>query len=185
MPEPHAPTRGSLPALALVVSRYNAHVTDRLLESAVGLYLERGGERESLGLIDAPGAFELTSLCHAAASSGLYRGVLALGCIVRGETRHDRYLASAVARGLTDVQLRTGVPVAFGVLTVEAIEQAEARAGGDKGDKGLEAMAALLDTLDSLSAIERARDRGDPEISRTLTREIAKLGGRGEIGGID
>jgi 6,7-dimethyl-8-ribityllumazine synthase len=86
-------------------------------------------------------------LAHACASSGRYDGVIALGCLIRGETRHDRYIAEAVAHGLIGVTVQTGVPVAFGVLTVDHAKQAKARAGGTKGNKGGEAAAALLETI--------------------------------------
>lgn len=170
-----------LPPLAIIVSRYHGSITTRLLEGAVRVYFDAGGSRSTLGIIEAPGAFELPVLAAAAARSGLYRGVLTLGCIVRGETTHDRHIASAIAAGLTQIGIDTGIPVALGVLTVETIDQARARAGGDKGDKGAEAMLALLDTIRSLTAIERASASGDPaEATSAIDRIIATLGGHAE-----
>ncbi len=145
------------PAVAVVVSRYNGSVTDRLLAGALEEYERRGGRRESVVVLDAPGSFELPALALAAARSGSFRAVVALGCIVRGETRHDRYLAQAVTTGLVDVTMRTGVPVGYGVLTVEKASQAHARAGGKKGNKGAESMAAALETV---SEIDRLADGG-------------------------
>lgn len=148
--------------IAVVVSRYNHAVTASLLDAARAEIVRRGVPADQVAVIDAPGAFELTALSHAAARSGAYRGVVALGCLIHGETEHDRYIAGAVAQGLTRVTLETRVPVAFGLITAETAEQAHARAGGSKGNKGAEAAAALMDTLASLGAIERAVAEGRP-----------------------
>ncbi len=141
--------------IAIIVSRYNATITDRLVEGAKEEYAARAGEAEALAVFEAPGAYELPALALAAAETGRYRGIVALGCLIRGETRHDRYIADAVAHGLMQVSLQTGVPVAFGLLTVESGKQARARAGGEKGNKGREAMSAVLETLASMEAIRR------------------------------
>src|SRR5262245_54810465 len=125
-----------VPPVAIVVSRYNATITDRLLEGARAAYAAAGGDAGALVIADAPGSFELPALALAAAKRARIRGVVALGCLIRGETRHDQYMAQAVAHGLVDVTMRTGIPVAFGVLTTENVEQAEARAGGAHGNKG-------------------------------------------------
>lgn len=174
-------SRGSLAPVAIVVSRYHASLTTRLEDAARAEYLARGGDPANLGIIEAPGTYELVALSLAAANSGLYRGVAALGIVVRGETDHDRYIAAAVAQGLVGVTLQTGVPVALGVITANNTQQAEDRAGGpsatNKGNKGTEAMAALLDTLASANAIRDAADAGDPAaVTPTITRQIAKLG---------
>src|SRR5204863_331842 len=92
----------------------------------------------------------------AAATSGRFAGVVALGCIIKGQTSHDVHLAQAVTSGLMDIVLRTGVPVGLGVLTVDTPAQARARAGGQKGNKGAEAMAAVLDAIAEINAV-RAR----------------------------
>lgn len=148
--------------IAVVVSRYNYAVTASLLDGAKAEIVRRGVPADQIAVIDAPGAFELTALSHAAARSGAYRGVVALGCLIHGETEHDRYIADAVVQGLTRVTLETLVPVAFGLITAETAGQAHARAGGTKGNKGAEAAAALMDTLTSLGAIERAVAEGRP-----------------------
>ncbi len=174
-------TPQAVPPIAIVVSRYNGGVTSRLLEGAQEAYARRGGDAAHLGVIEAPGAFELVALSLAAARGGVWAGVLAIGCIVRGETSHDRVLADAVAGGLVDVTVATGVPVSFGVLTVDNNDQALARAGGGQGNKGEEGMEALLDTLSAMDAIEQARVKGKPGgVQSTLFRTIAKLGGAGE-----
>jgi len=129
--------------IAVVVSRYNASITDRLLAAAVRRCAKRTGRGPVV--YDAPGSFELPAIACAAAESGAFDAVVALGCVIKGETTHDAHLAGAVARGLVDVALLTGVPAAFGVLTVDSAAQASARAGGALGNKGEEAMDAALD----------------------------------------
>ncbi|MBL9031086.1 MAG: 6,7-dimethyl-8-ribityllumazine synthase [Phycisphaerae bacterium] len=146
---------GSLPSVAIVVSRYNASITDRLVEGAREEYARRGGEAGAVDVFEAPGAFELPFLARQAAATGRYGGVVTLGCIIRGETRHDRYIAQAVASGIVTASLASRVPIAFGVLTTESAKQARARAGGEKGNKGAEAMAALLATIASSVAIAK------------------------------
>lgn len=158
------------PSVAIVVSRYNATVTDALLSGARAAYAERGGRAEDLRVVEAPGAFELPALCNAAARTGRFRGVLALGCVIRGETSHDRYISHAVAQGLVNVTLNTDVPCAFGVLTVDTPEQALDRAGGVHGNKGQEAMAALLDTIEQIAALNAGRP------GTTITRGAAAPG---------
>jgi 6,7-dimethyl-8-ribityllumazine synthase len=143
----------SQPPIAIMVSRYNESVTSALVKGAVDEYVARGGKRDAVAVFDAPGSFELTHLSSVAAGTGRYAGVVALGCLIHGETRHDRYIAAAVANGLTEVSLRTGIPVAFGVLTTETAKQARARSGGRKGNKGREAMAAVLDSIAVAAAI--------------------------------
>ncbi len=143
------------PPIAVVVSRYNATITDRLLEGAIEAYGRAGGRRDALTVVEAPGAFELTVLSRAAAANSRFAGVVALGCVIQGQTRHDRYLADAVAHGLTQVAIASGKPVAFGVLTVESAKQAKARAGGSHGNKGYDATMA---TLRSLAEIQRLND---------------------------
>jgi 6,7-dimethyl-8-ribityllumazine synthase len=142
--------------VAVVVSRYNSSITDVLLEGAQREYAARGGS--ALEVFHAPGAYELPMLAARAATAGRFGGVVALGCLIRGDTRHDRYIADAVAHGLMTVALQSRVPVAFGVLTVENAKQAQDRAGGKKGNKGEEAMAAVLDTIRACEAIDMPRE---------------------------
>jgi len=148
-----SPSKPALFPLAIVVSRYNASITDRLLHAAADEYASAGGSPDHLTVIHAPGAFELPALCLHAARSGTFAGILALGCIIKGDTPHDQYIAHAVAQGLTHITLHTGVPIAFGVLTTNTVQQAKDRAGGKKGNKGHEAMAALIDTVFAIHAL--------------------------------
>ena len=159
-----AERNGLLPKVAVVVSRYNASITEALLEGALKEYEWRGGTAGAVDVYRAPGAFELTVLALAAAETGRYQGVVALGCLIRGETRHDRYIAEAVSQGLTRVSVKTGVPVSFGVLTVQSGKQARKRSGGKKGNKGADAMSAVLDSIEEIEAIRRGTaGRGDVE----------------------
>ncbi|MEX2218861.1 MAG: 6,7-dimethyl-8-ribityllumazine synthase [Phycisphaerales bacterium] len=178
MPRAEPPLRGAgPPRVAVIVSRYNGSITGALLEGALDRYEFRAGPRAAVAVFDAPGAFELPVLALAAAQSGVYDAVVALGCLIKGETRHDRYIADACARGLAEASLRTGVPIAFGVLTVDTPDQARQRAGGRDGNKGADAMDAALDAFECLRAIRtgatawpkdraaatpRARDKAAP-----------------------
>lgn len=144
--------------VAIVVSRYNTSVTGELLRAAAEVCAQRTGAEPDVFV--APGAYELPALALTAAGTGRYEGVCALGCLIRGETRHDRYIADAVAHGLIGVTLHTGVPVAFGVLTVDNPKQARARSGGSKGNKGAEAMNALIDTIVAARSIEVGHGMG-------------------------
>ena len=162
--------------VAIIVSRYNHAVTHAMRDGAIAEYLATGGSRSDVHVFDAPGSYELPILARAAALTGRYAGVVALGCLIRGETRHDQYIAHAVAQGLMQVSLETGIPVAFGVLTVETPEQATDRAGGSRGNKGHEAMSALLDTLQVARAIAQGPDAdgATPTIARALPDKTAR-----------
>jgi 6,7-dimethyl-8-ribityllumazine synthase len=168
-----------------VVSRYNASITDRLLAGAREAWGEAGfgDDSSAMHVVPAPGSYELPALALAAAATGRFRGVLALGCLIKGETRHDRYIAEAVAHGLVSVTIATGVPCAFGVLTVDTPDQADARAGGHDGNKGAEAMAALLDTIreiDNLRGSARTSISGPARTIRDKASSIrTRVGGKG------
>lgn len=166
-PAPKPRRRGTNPRILIAVSRYNASITDRLLEGAVEAYTDHVRTGDSLEIVGVPGAFELTAAARAAAVSGRFDAVLALGCVIRGQTAHDQYIAHAIAQGLTAITVSTGIPIAFGVLTVNNAAQARARAGGPKGNKGREAMLALLDTVDLVRVIERGEESPEPT-ARTL-----------------
>lgn len=143
--------------IAIVVSRYNETITGRLLEGALNAYSLRagltGGADDGRVVIEAPGSFELPALCHAAAMTGRFDAVVAIGCLIKGETSHDRIIAEAVAHGLVAASIATGVPITFGVLTVDTPEQAAARAGGADGNKGADAMNAALDVVEAIGAM--------------------------------
>ena len=158
--------------MAIITSLYNASITSRMRDGAREAYLERFNAPESLGVIDAPGAFELPALASAALQSGLYAGVVCLGCVIKGETTHDAHINSAVAEALASLSVATGLPVGFGVLTCQNTAQAEARAGGAKGNKGSEAMTAVLGAIDAIRAIEAAADDERPGLTFSLDASV-------------
>ncbi|HSD33212.1 MAG TPA: 6,7-dimethyl-8-ribityllumazine synthase [Gemmatimonadales bacterium] len=145
--------------MAIVVSRYNELITRRLLEGARDALREAGIPDSQVEEFWVPGAFELAVAAEEAAVSGRFRAIVALGCVIRGETPHFEYVAGEAARGLGNVALAHRVAVGFGVLTTENQSQAEARAGGAAGNKGYEAAAAALQTADVLHRVRRGTAR--------------------------
>ncbi len=139
--------------VAVVVSRFNESVTSKLLAGATEELINLGVSEENLTVAWVPGAHEIPIVAKAFAQKGC-DAVVAVGCVVRGETAHFDYVARECCRGLTDVSLEFNLPVANGVLTVENGEQAYARAGGKKGNKGAEAAAAAIKTLNVLHEIK-------------------------------
>jgi 6,7-dimethyl-8-ribityllumazine synthase len=133
---------------AIVVGRFYGDLAEKLVSSALATFEEAGAEAD---VFDVPGAYELPLAARYCADSGRYAGVAALGAVIRGETSHYDYVCGECARGLMDVSLQTGVPCAFGVLTVESMDQALARAGGGKRDQGRHAAEAVL-TMSALRA---------------------------------
>ncbi|MEL6329022.1 MAG: 6,7-dimethyl-8-ribityllumazine synthase [Planctomycetota bacterium] len=165
--------RADIPAVCVVTSRYNDAVTSSLRAAAIRAYSQAGGQEKHLSLIDAPGTFELPTIAAEAARSARFGAVVALGCVVRGETEHDRYISSAVAHTIASVSAETGVPIAFGVLTVNDESQARERAGGAQGNKGEEAMRAALDTYAALRAIHSDSERVEFSLDRVANDKTA------------
>jgi 6,7-dimethyl-8-ribityllumazine synthase len=145
--EPNGTRRG----VAVVVSRFNGEITGRLLESALEELSEAGVDRDAVTVVPVPGAFELPLAAMAFAKTRRYACVVALGCVIRGETPHFEYVAGEAASGLQLAALDTGVPVAFGVLTCDTAEQAEARVS-----KGAEAVRSALEMADLFAQIRTA-----------------------------
>ena len=135
---------------AIAVGRFYEDLAERLVAGAQGAFAEAGAGAAEV--FDVPGAFELPMAAKLCAESGRYEGVACLGAVIRGETDHYDWVCAEAARGIQDVQLRTGVPCAFGVLTVDTMEQALARSGGGKRDSGRHAAEAVL-------ALARLRDQ--------------------------
>jgi 6,7-dimethyl-8-ribityllumazine synthase len=127
---------------AIAVGRFYGDLAERLIAGAQTAFAAAGAG--AADVFDVPGAFELPLAAKYLADTGRYAGVACLGAVIRGETDHYEYVCSEAARGIQDVQLRTGVPCAFGVLTVETMEQALARTGGGKRDSGAHAAEAVL-----------------------------------------
>ena len=130
---------------AVVVSRYNDFVTDRLQAGALGALAKAGVATSDITVVRVPGAFEIPVAAQHAAESGRYDAVVCLGCVIRGETPHFEYIASAVAHGLTAAAAATGIPMAFGVLTTNSVEEAIERAGEGDANKGREAALAAVE----------------------------------------
>jgi 6,7-dimethyl-8-ribityllumazine synthase len=129
---------------AIVRATFYEDFAERLTAGALKGYAERGVQEADVDVHDVPGAFELPLAAKACANSGRYAGVACLGLVIRGETDHYDYVCAAAAYGIESVQVETGVPCAFGVLTVENREQALARSGGDKRDQGYNAALATV-----------------------------------------
>jgi 6,7-dimethyl-8-ribityllumazine synthase len=164
--EEHAPGRFDVPsgykvmtgargggrrAVAVVVAKFNGDVTSRLLERALEALEEAGVEREAVTIVPVPGAFELPLAAIALAKSRKYACIVALGCVIRGETPHFDYVAGEAASGLQLAAIETGVPVSFGLLTTESIEQAEARV-----DRAADAVRSALEMAGIFEALRAA-----------------------------
>ena len=149
--EPRSARRG----VGVVVSRFNGEIVNRLLESALAELDRVGVAKESITVMAVPGAFELPIGAMALAKTRRYSCIVALGCVIRGETAHFEYVAGEAASGIQLAALETGVPVSFGVLTVDTTEQAEARI-----DKGAEAVRTALEMADLFSQVRSAAQAG-------------------------
>ena len=146
------------PRVAIVVARWNESITRRMLEAALATLAASGVAADAMDVAWVPGSFELPLVGDRMAATGSYAAVLCLGAIIRGETTHDRHIASAVAHGIEQAARARGVPVLFGVLTCETLAQALARAGGDAasgfaGNKGAECAAAAVEMISLLGQL--------------------------------
>ena len=148
---------GSLSALgkrfSIVVSRFNAFITERLLLSAIDGLVRSGAVKEDIDLVRVPGAFEIPLAARKLAETGKYDAILCLGCLLRGDTAHYDVIVNEVTRGIGQSAQETGVPHAFGVLTCENLEQAIDRAGLKMGNKGFEAALAAVEMANLRTAI--------------------------------
>jgi 6,7-dimethyl-8-ribityllumazine synthase len=139
---------GARRAVGIVVASFNGGITTRLLEGALAELEESGVTRQNVEILRVPGAFELPLGAMALARTRRFSCILALGCVIRGDTPHFDFVASEAASGLQLAGLETGIPVAFGLLTCDTIEQAEARSGGEHGNKGADAARSGLEMAD-------------------------------------
>ena len=139
--------------VVIVAARFNDFIVASLVKGAAAAWAARGGAPEELVVVRVPGAFELPLAAKKLAASGRYDAVVALGCVIRGDTPHFEYVAGECARGLQQASLETGVPVAFGVLTVETVDQALERAATNAGNKGGEAMETALEMASLLKRL--------------------------------
>jgi 6,7-dimethyl-8-ribityllumazine synthase len=147
---------GSGLRIAIAVARFNDFITDRLLAGALDGLERHGVDESSITVARVPGAYELPLVCQRLAASGEYDAVIALGAVIRGATGHYDFVAGQCASGLQSAQLATGVPVIFGVLTTDTIEQAIERAGTKAGNKGFEAAATAIETADLVRQLPKS-----------------------------
>jgi 6,7-dimethyl-8-ribityllumazine synthase len=145
--------RGAGVRVAIVASRFNVEVTERLLAGALEGLIEHGADTDLTVVAWVPGAFELPLVAQRVASSGDVDAVICVGAVIRGETDHYTHVATQCAAGLQRAQLDTGVPVVFGVLTTDTVDDALERAGGSLGNKGYEAAEAALEMIDVLGRV--------------------------------
>ena len=132
--------------IAIIATRFNDFVVDRLVGGAVDYLVRNGGDREDITIVKLPGAFEMPIAAKKLAASGKYDGIVALGAVIRGATPHFDFVCNECAKGLAQVSLGSDVPVGFGLLTCDSLEQAIERAGSKGGNKGVEAASAMLET---------------------------------------
>ncbi|BDV43295.1 6,7-dimethyl-8-ribityllumazine synthase [Geotalea uraniireducens] len=130
----------------IIVSRFNSFIGERLLEGALDALVRHGADAAEVDVVRVPGAFEIPLTAKKLAQAGGYDAVICLGAVIRGATPHFDYVAAEVAKGVAHVSLETGVPVAFGVLTTDSIEQAIERAGTKAGNKGFDAAMTAIET---------------------------------------
>lgn len=142
--------------VALAASRFNHAIVERLVDGALDGLRRHGVDEERVDVVWAPGAFELPMVTKRLADSGGYDAVVALGAVIRGATGHYDLVAGQCASGLQRVQLDTGVPVIFGVLTTDTIEQAVERAGTKAGNKGFDAAVAAIETANLLASLPKS-----------------------------
>ena len=142
-------------SFAIVVSKYHHAITGKLLEGALATLAENDVPDDQIRIAWAPGAWELPIVTQHLICSGDYSGVLCFGCVIRGETTHDQHINSTVSRSLGELSLSHKLPIGFGLLTCNTMEQAIARAGGDVGNKGIETANAVIETLKLIDSIDK------------------------------
>ena len=140
--------------LAIVNSRFNSFITDRLLEGALDAVKRHGGDTDSLNVYRTPGAFEIPAVVRRVAMSGAFDAVICLGAVIRGNTPHFDFIAGEVTKGIAQVQLESDVPIAYGVITPDTIEQAIERAGTKAGNKGFEAAVSAIEMANLFKQID-------------------------------
>lgn len=145
---------GSTLKIAIVVSRFNDFISERLLNGAKNCLIQHQTAEQNIDVVWVPGAFELPIAAMSLAKSGKYQAVICLGVVIRGETSHYDYVCNEAAKGIANVGMQTGIPVMFGVVTTENTEQAISRAGGKSGNKGWDCAMAALEMASLLPQIK-------------------------------
>ena len=139
--------------VGLLVSRFNSFISDRLVEGAIDGLLRHNAEKEVINIVRVPGAYEIPPAAKKMAESGRYDAIVCLGAVIRGATPHFDYVSAEVSKGVASVSLDSGIPVAFGVLTTDTIEQAIERAGSKAGNKGFDAAMAAVEMANLYKAL--------------------------------
>ena len=140
-------------SFAIVVSRFNDLITSRLVDGACETIVRHGGNSAKIDVVHVPGSFEIPLAAQKLASCGKYAAVICLGAVIQGSTTHHEYINSQVAAGIMSITRETGIPVTFGVITCESMDQALDRAGGKVGNKGTEATLAAIEMINLLKKI--------------------------------
>ncbi|RQD64745.1 MAG: 6,7-dimethyl-8-ribityllumazine synthase [Desulfonatronovibrio sp. MSAO_Bac4] len=140
--------------IAIVASRFNDFIVDKLVGGAVDYLVRHGINSDDLTIYKIPGAFELPIVVKKLANTSKYHGIICLGAVIRGATPHFDFVASEATKGIAQTSMDTGIPVGFGLLTTDTLEQAIERAGSKAGNKGVEAAAALLETVRVLEQVD-------------------------------
>jgi 6,7-dimethyl-8-ribityllumazine synthase len=141
---------------ALVASRFNDFITDKLLGGAIDALLRSGASDEDIQVVKVPGAFEIPLVAKKMAQKGMYDAVICLGAVIRGSTPHFEYVCAEVSKGIAMVSLESGIPVIFGIVTTDTIEQAIERAGTKAGNKGWSAAMAAVEMANLIEVVDRA-----------------------------
>jgi 6,7-dimethyl-8-ribityllumazine synthase len=139
--------------VGILVSRFNSFIGDRLVEGAIDALLRHGAEKDNLVVVRVPGAFEIPPVAKQMAASGNYHALVCLGAVIRGSTPHFDYVSAEVSKGIAAVSMDAGIPVTFGVLTTDTLEQAIERAGSKAGNKGFDAAMAAIEMANLYKAI--------------------------------
>jgi 6,7-dimethyl-8-ribityllumazine synthase len=161
MPEFTAQPSGAGRRVAVIASRFNESIVQRLVDGALDALVKQGTALDAVDVVWVPGAWELPVTARYLLETERYDAIVALGAVIRGETKHFDYIAGEAARGLQQLTLDFGVPIAFGVLTTEDDAQAEARAGGAHGNKGADAALAALEMADLFDRLDMASHASD------------------------
>ncbi|CUS80477.1 6,7-dimethyl-8-ribityllumazine synthase [Candidatus Kryptonium thompsonii] len=139
----------------IIVSRFNELVTSKLLDGAIDCLKRHGTNDEDIEIFYSPGSFEIPLIAKKLAQTGKYNAVICLGAIIRGETPHFDYIASEVSKGIAQVQLETGIPIAFGIITTDDVEQALNRSGMKNGNKGWDAALTAIEMANLINQIKK------------------------------
>ncbi|HIC87184.1 MAG TPA: 6,7-dimethyl-8-ribityllumazine synthase [Aquificae bacterium] len=140
--------------IGIVVSRFNSALSDRLLEGALDCLLRHEVEKENILVLKVPGAFEIPIALDKLAQTNKFDGLIALGCLIRGATPHFDFIASQTTRGISQVSLKYSLPITYGLITADTLDQAIERAGAKSGNKGFEAALALLELLNAFDIVK-------------------------------